>query len=98
AETEIGTDLAFLDNRIGIQVNYYWKHVTDLLINRLVAPTTGFTSKLDNFGSLDNDGFELVLKLVPVQNKNVRWELTGIYNHNRNKIVNIGQSLTLLST
>jgi len=98
AETEIGTDLAFLDSRIGIQVNYYWKHVTDLLINRLIAPTTGFTSKLDNFGSLDNDGFEFVLKLVPIQNKNVRWELTGIYNHNRNKVVNIGQSLTLLST
>lgn len=96
AETEIGTDLAFLDSRIGIQVNYYWKHVTDLLIDRLIAPTTGFNSKLDNFGSLDNTGFEIVLNLVPVQSKNVRWALTGIYNHNRNKIVNIGQSLTLV--
>jgi TonB-linked SusC/RagA family outer membrane protein len=97
-ETEIGTDLAFLDSRIGINFNYYFKHLSDLLLDRLIAPTTGFTSKLDNFGSLENKGFEIVLTVVPVQNKNVRWELTGIYNQNRNKAGNIGQTLTLLST
>ena len=53
---------------------------------------------LDNFGSLENKGFELVLTGKPVQNKNISWEITGIYNHNRNKALKIGQGLTLLST
>jgi TonB-linked SusC/RagA family outer membrane protein len=97
-ETEFGTDLAFLDNRIGVNFNYYIKKVNDLLINRLIAPTTGFSSLLDNFGSLENKGFEVVLNVVPVRNKNVNWNITGIYNHNRNKAIKIGQGVTLLST
>ncbi len=97
-ELEIGTDLAFLDNRIGINFNYYIKKVQDLLINRNIAPTNGFSSLLDNFGSLENKGFEIVLNVAPIKNKNTRWNITGIYNHNRNKATKIGQQLTLLST
>lgn len=97
-ELEFGTDLAFANNRIGVQFNYYTKKVNDLLINRVIAPTTGFSSLLDNFGSLENKGFEFVLNLVPVANKDFRWDITGIYNHNRNKAIKIGQALTLIST
>ena len=97
-ELEFGTDLGFMNNRIGIQFNYYIKEVDDLLINRVIAPTTGFSSLLDNFGSLENKGFEVVLNLGVMQRNDFRWDLTGIYNQNRNKAVRIGQALTLLST
>ena len=97
-ELEFGTDLGFMNNRIGIQFNYYIKEVDDLLINRVIAPTTGFSSLLDNFGSLENKGFEVVLNLGLMQKNDFRWDLTGIYNQNRNKAVRIGQALTLLST
>ncbi len=97
-ELEFGTDLGFLGNRIGVQFNYYIKEVNDLLINRVIAPTTGFSSLLDNFGSLENKGFEVVLNLGVVRKNDWKWDITGIYNHNRNKAVRIGQALTLLST
>ena len=97
-ELEFGTDLAFLNNRIGLQANYYIKKVKDLLINRVIAPTTGFNTKIDNFGSLENRGFELVLNIVPVTNKNFTWEVTTIFNRNRNKALKIGQALTLFNT
>lgn len=97
-ELEFGIDLGFFNGRLNLQSNIYSKKVEDLLINRIIAPTTGFSSLLDNFGSLENKGYELVLNGKPVQNKNVTWSVTGIYNHNRNKAVKIGQALTLLST
>lgn len=97
-EWEFGTDLGFMNNRIGVQFNYYIKKVNDLLINRVIAPTTGFSSLLDNFGSLENKGFEVVLNLGVVKKKDFNWNLTTIYNHNKNKAVKIGQALTLLST
>ena len=97
-ELEFGTDLAFLDSRIGVQFNYYIKNVNDLLINRVIAPTTGFSSLLDNFGSLENKGFEVIVNVVPVNNNDLRWDVTGIFNRNRNKALQIGQALTLLST
>jgi len=97
-EVEFGIDLGLFNNRISLQTNIYTKKVEDLLINRFIAPTTGFSSLLDNFGSLENKGFEFVLTGKPVQNKEVNWTVTAIYNHNRNKAVKIGQALTLLST
>ena len=98
SEIEYGLDLGMLNNRVGLTVNVYNKKVTDLLINRQLAPTNGFASLLDNFGALENKGYELMLTLVPVQNKNLKWEMTTIYNRNRNKATKIGQALTLFST
>ncbi len=97
-ELELGIDLGFFNGRVSLQANIYSKKVSDLLINRFIAPTTGFSSFLNNFGSLENKGFEIVLTAKPIQNKDVNWSVTGIYNHNRNKAVKIGQALTLLST
>ena len=98
AETEFGVDLGMFNNRVGLTVNVYNKKVTDLLINRQLAPTNGFGSLLDNFGSLENKGYEVMLSLTPVQTKDLKWEVTTIYNHNENKALKIGQALTLLST
>ena len=97
-ELEFGIDLGFFNSRLNIQSNIYKKKVHDLLINRFIAPTNGFSSLLDNFGRLENKGFELVINGKPIQNKNFNWSVTGIFNHNRNKAVKIGQALTLLST
>ncbi|MEY2646385.1 MAG: hypothetical protein RL158_361 [Bacteroidota bacterium] len=98
AETEFGMDLGMFNNRVNVTLNIYNKKVTDLLINRQLAPTNGFSSLLDNFGSLENKGYEVMLSLVPVQTKNLKWEMTTIYNQNENKALKIGQALTLLST
>lgn len=97
-EIELGFDLSFLNNRVGLTVNIYNKKVKDLLINRFIAPTSGFSSLLDNFGSLENKGFEIVLTGNPIAKKDFTWNITGIFNRNRNKAVRIGQALTLLST
>ena len=98
AEIEFGADMAFLKNRLTLSVNVYDKKVTNLLINRQIAPTTGFSSLLDNFGELQNKGFEMILGVTPVATKDFTWAVTGIFNHNRNKALKIGQALTLLST
>jgi TonB-linked SusC/RagA family outer membrane protein len=97
-ELEFGADLGFLKGRIGLQVNVYTKKVKDLLINRIVAPTTGFSSLLDNFGELENRGFELVLNTRTFSSGDFSWNTTAIYNQNRNKATRIGQALTLIST
>jgi outer membrane receptor protein involved in Fe transport len=96
-ELEFGADLGFFNDRIGLQFNYYIKKVKDLLINRVIAPTTGFSGLLDNFGSLENKGFEIVLNAIPYRKNDFSWNLTGIFNRNRNKAVRIGQALTLLT-
>lgn len=97
-ETEIGTDMSFFGDRLGLTFNWYHKRVEDLLINRQVAPTTGYSSLLDNFGSLENKGIEVVLNGAPVSKKDLRWDITAIFNRNRNKVLEVGPALTLFST
>ncbi len=97
-ELEVGTDMGFLGDRIGLSVNYYHKKVKDLLISRAVAPTNGYSFVLANIGTLQNNGFEVVLNATPVRTTDFSWDLTAIYNQNRNKAVDIGQSLVLYNT
>lgn len=96
-ELEFGTDLGFFNNRLGLSANYYIKRVKDLLVNRVIAPSTGFSTLQDNFGELENRGFEIVLNAAPIAKKDLRWDVTAIFNRNRNKAVRIGQALTLFS-
>jgi TonB-linked SusC/RagA family outer membrane protein len=97
-ELEIGTDMAFFGNRIAFTFNWYKKRVEDMLINRVIAPTNGFSSLLDNFGQLENKGIEIVLKGSPISKKDFRWDATLLFNRNRNKILEVGPALTLIST
>jgi hypothetical protein len=96
-ELEIGADLSFFNNRAGLQFNWYSKKVDDLLIDRQIASTTGFSSLLDNYGALENKGFEIVLNVTPVRKKDFSWDATVIFNRNRNKAVRTGP-LTLFNT
>jgi TonB-linked SusC/RagA family outer membrane protein len=94
-ELEIGTDLSFFNNRLGVTFSYYNKTVTDLLLQVAVAPTTGFSNLLDNIdGKLYNKGIELMLTGVPVKTQDFSWTSTLIFNRNRNKIVGSGARQT----
>ncbi|WP_316802267.1 SusC/RagA family TonB-linked outer membrane protein [Pedobacter nototheniae] len=96
-ELEVGTDMSFFNNRLGLTFSWYNKKVKDLLIPVVIAPTTGFSSLLDNAGSVENRGVELMLTGVPLKTKDFTWNSTLIFNRNRNKAVGTG-GLRLIST
>lgn len=85
-EVELGIDLAAAKGRVGLTVNWYNKKVKDLLLERIIAPTQGGTSIVENVGSLTNKGFEVILNLTPVKNKDFNWNVTAIFNRNRNTV------------
>lgn len=96
-EIELGMDLSFLKNRLGLVFNWYDKKVSGLLVPVVIAPTTGFSTLLENKGSLKNRGIELMLTGTPVGSKDFKWNTSFIFNRNRNKVVGIGAT-QLLST
>ncbi len=88
-EIEVGADMSFLNDRIGLEVTYYDKVNTGLLIARNLAPSTGFSTRLDNVATVTNRGIELLLRAVPVQTDNVRWETIVNFSSNRNVASNV---------
>nr|WP_321358113.1 SusC/RagA family TonB-linked outer membrane protein [uncultured Draconibacterium sp.] len=79
-EFEIGTDLRFFSNRIGVDLAYYKKTTTDLIMLANIAASTGYREITSNLGQITNDGIELALNITPVQRNNFSWDFTYLFN------------------
>ncbi len=86
---DVGLDAGFLQNRLSLTADYYYKRTNDLLLNVEIPWTTGFTSGLQNLGSVQNQGLELAIQTVNVDKK-FRWTTSGNIAFNRNKVLSLG--------
>ncbi len=94
-EFEVGADMAFFNNRVGLNVTYYNQDIDDLLLDRQLPPTAGGTSIVTNVGSMNNQGLELMLQVTPVRTKDFSWDLTALWTRNRNEVSGIDGVLFL---
>ena len=94
-QTNIGLDLGFLNNRVNLTIDWYNKESKDMLME-LQTPTYmgtqgNWNSKIDapwgNFGHIRNTGFEVTLKVHPIQTKDFSWESELQASWNKNKLV-----------
>ena len=58
AAFNVGVDYAILDNRLSGAIEWYKKVSSDLLLDVPVSYTTGFRSMLQNYGDMENWGWE----------------------------------------
>ncbi len=85
-EWEVGGDAGFFSGRIGGEVTYYNRLVSDLLFFRPLATSTGFSRQFFPIGSMSNKGLEVLLKTNNVTSSNFDWSTTTTYTRNRNKV------------
>lgn len=81
-EFEIGTDLSFLDNRIGVELTYYNSKVHDLILPKNVARSTGYTEQLANVGVLSNKGIEIMLRTINYTSEDFLWTSSFTFSKN----------------
>ncbi len=86
----IGLDYGFLNGRLNGSVDYY-KRVTDNLLNTVTIPSgSNFSNTLlTNVGSLENQGFEAALNLIPVSTEDMSLEFGVNFTYNKNKITKL---------
>ncbi|MFN4146990.1 MAG: SusC/RagA family TonB-linked outer membrane protein [Runella sp.] len=89
-ELEFGADLSFLKNRLNLTVTGYQQQIKDLVVNRELAPSSGGTGLVNNVGTMENKGVELMLNAVAVKKKDFNADFTVIFNRNRNRILSLG--------
>ena len=61
SEYNIGLDFGLFDNRISSSIEYYNRLTKDLIMNKLIATHTGYSSVPANVGSSRNKGIEFTL-------------------------------------
>jgi TonB-linked SusC/RagA family outer membrane protein len=94
---EIGAEMKFLNNRIGLDLTYYNSSTRNQIINIPLSLTTGYSSRAINAGLIKNYGFEAMLNLVPVASRNgFKWSTDINFSTNRSKVVSLSDGLTNL--
>ncbi|MBE9585908.1 TonB-dependent receptor [Mucilaginibacter sp. JRF] len=89
---DVGMNLGFFNNRILLELDYYSKTTSDLLLDRSIAPSTGFQSRFGNSGEVTNKGFEAFLQTTNLRGKGFRWNTTFSYSYNKNKVTSLGSN------
>ncbi|HEV2146456.1 MAG TPA: SusC/RagA family TonB-linked outer membrane protein [Longimicrobiaceae bacterium] len=94
---EVGADVRFLSDRLGIDATYYDSKTTDQIVRVPISPTSGYTTRVMNAGTMSNKGVELQLSAVPVRMDNgFEWEVIGNYARNRSRVVELAEGVESL--
>lgn len=93
-EWEIGTDLRFFENRIGLDVAYYDKVSKNEIFTLPTAPGTGVSSRIINGGEIQNRGIEIILRATPIKTNDLEWTTVFNYTRNRNKVLALAEGVT----
>jgi len=88
AQLDIGIDFGFFNNRITGEIDYYNKQTTDLLLNRTLPATSGFTGVWSNVGELENKGVEFALHSNNLVGS-FKWTTDFNIAFNKNTVLNV---------
>ena len=92
---DLGFELGLFHDRLNIDFSYYYKYTSDLLLNRPVPETTGYSSIMDNIGAVSNHGIDLLITAYPIQTKDFQWTSTLNLGWNKNKVEKLDEGATV---
>jgi hypothetical protein len=72
-EYDIGVDLGLLENRFNVSVDYYYKKTTGMLLFVPTPESTTKGSSIQNFGKMQNLGWEFTVNTQNIQSDNFSW-------------------------
>lgn len=85
-QADAGLDIGFLNNRINITLDYYYKRTRDLLQNVTIPSSSGFSQMMVNSGFVVNQGCEITLNAMVIDMRDWKWQLDANFSLNRNRI------------
>ncbi len=88
-ELEFGFDAALLNGKLGVEFTMYHQNVYNLLLETAKAYSSGYSKKINNVGTLTNDGIEISLNSKLIDKKYFKWNMGINYSTNKNEVNNI---------
>ncbi len=84
----VGIDLAFI-NRIDMSIDLYQTDNTELLLNKMLPPSTGFYEVMENIGRVRNRGIEYRIDANIINMNKWRWDLGFNIGFNQNRVTEL---------
>ncbi|MEA5138382.1 SusC/RagA family TonB-linked outer membrane protein [Arcicella rigui] len=88
-EYEVGTELKFFKNRLGVDLAYFTRKTKNEIINGSLSDATGYTGQYVGTGSTQNSGIELMLSGTPIETTDFSWKTSFNITTVANKIIDI---------
>lgn len=89
---EIGADIRFFKNRLGIDFTWYRSNSKNQLLRVSLPVASGYYSKFINAGNIQNTGVELVLNGTPIEGE-LTWDISVNFSKNKSRVVKITEDM-----
>lgn len=93
-QINLGIDAGFLKNRIDFALDFFKINNEDLLMERSTAPTSGYLTKIDNVGTMQNKGVEFSLNASIIERKDFSWNCSFNIASDKNKVTKLYGDVT----
>ncbi len=94
---EIGADLRFFRNRLGLDITYYDAVAEDQIFSVPISGASGARSLILNAGEITNKGLEMVLTATPIETKDFAWDITLNYSKNESEVVKLEEGVDAIT-
>src|SRR5690606_8507937 len=94
--TEVGAELSFMDNRLGLDVAYDINTSKDQILQPRVSNATGYILSYVNTGEIENTGIEVTLNGSPIERNDFKWDVTLNLSHNKGVVKALPGALPVL--
>ena len=83
---ELGLEMKFFNNRLGLDVTYYNQNSRDQIISLASSSASSYERRLINAGEIQNKGIEVALNGRVLQIKDFAWDAGVNFSKNTNKV------------
>lgn len=88
-EIEGGVDFSMFEQRLSVELTGYYRVISDFLLEREVAPSTGFDVQYFNGGSFRNMGLEALIQGTPIETSLFSWMSRATFFLNRSRVTDL---------
>lgn len=94
---DLGIEGRLFNYRVAFSADMYKRKITDLLYTTNLPGASGFLNVIANIGDMQNKGVELSLSVDIIRNTSFRWNITGNWSTNKNKLIKANVPITTIS-
>ncbi|GAA3934054.1 TonB-dependent receptor [Chitinophaga oryziterrae] len=95
-QSNVGLEMGFLKSRLTVTADFFYINNDNILLNRSLAATTGYSQQWENIGRVNNKGMELSVTGDIIQEKDFNWTASGNISFDKNKVTRLYGDATVI--
>lgn len=93
-QSNLGLDMSFLKSRLNVTADFFYINNDNLLLDRSLAITSGYSKRWANIGRVNNKGMEISVSADVIQKKDFNWNVSGNISFDKNTVKNLYGNIT----